>query len=170
MDKQEIKNKTLLIISGGLEAVPGIQQAKNMGLHIVVSDRSPKAPGFEIADNHLIADTYNINATVAEALHYHKTVRPIDGVICIASDVPLTVATVSQKLGLPGISIETAKLASDKLAMKECFLKKVFVAPSAKVARNRGLIWINRIARKKFGPGVYLKEESDIIVRRKNHK
>lgn len=136
MDKQEIKNKTLLIISGGLEAVPGIQQAKNMGLHVVVSDRAPNAPGFEIADNHLIADTYNIDATVAEALHYHKTVRPIDGVICIASDVPLTVATVAQKLGLPGISIETAKLASDKLAMKECFLKKEISIPWFSTVRS----------------------------------
>jgi hypothetical protein len=118
LDKQKIKNKTLLIISGGLEAVPGIQQAKNMGLHVVVSDMNPNAPGSKIADNFLIADTYNIDDTVAAALHYHKTVRPIDGVICIASDVPLTVASVAHRLGLPGISIETAKLASDKLAMK----------------------------------------------------
>jgi biotin carboxylase len=121
--------KTLFIVSGGLEAVPGIQRAKDMGLHVVVSDLNPNAPGFKIADDCLLADTYSVEDTFAAALHYHKTVRPIDGVICIASDVPLTVATVSQKLGLPGISIETAKLSSDKLAMKECFLKKGISIP-----------------------------------------
>ena len=61
------------------------------------------------------------DATVAAARRYHKPVRPIDGVICIAAAVPLTVATVAEALGLPGISVETARLSQDKLAMKRCF-------------------------------------------------
>jgi biotin carboxylase len=46
-------------------------------------------------------------------------VRPIDGVMCIASDVPLTVAGVAEALGLPGIPVEAARLAMDKLTMKQ---------------------------------------------------
>ena len=57
----------------------------------------------------------------------------------------------------------------EKIIKEEYFLKKEFVAPSAKVARNRGLIWINRLARNKFGPGVYLTEETDIVVKRKKN-
>ena len=30
--------RTLWIVSGGAEAVPGIRHAKSMGLHVVVSD------------------------------------------------------------------------------------------------------------------------------------
>ena len=115
--------KTLWIISGGTEAVLGIQRAKEMGLHVVVSDMNPEAPGFALADDCIIASTYDVEATVAAAEKYHRTVRPIDGVICIAADVPLTVASVATALGLPGISIETAKLASNKVAMKQCFAK-----------------------------------------------
>jgi biotin carboxylase len=122
-------NKTLFIVSGGAESIPGIQRAKDMGLHVVVSDINPHAPGFEIADDSVIADTYGVKDTIAEALHYHKTVRPIDGVMCIASDVPLTVASVAHALGLPGITIETAQLAGDKLAMKERFVEKEISIP-----------------------------------------
>ena len=122
-------NKTLFIVSGGAESIPGIQRAKNMGLHVVVSDINPQAPGFEIADDRVIADTYGVEDTIAAALHYHKTIRPVDGVMCIASDVPLTVASVAHALGLPGISIETALLASDKLGMKERFAEKGLSIP-----------------------------------------
>jgi biotin carboxylase len=111
----------LLIVSGGVEALPGIQIAKNMGLHVVVSDMNPDAPGFAIADDRLVASTYDVQATVAAATRYHQQVRPINGVMCIASDVPLTVSSVADALGLPGIPVESAQLATDKFAMKQRF-------------------------------------------------
>jgi biotin carboxylase len=113
--------KTLLIVSGGVQATHGIKRAKDMGCHVVVSDKDPNAPGFAIADDRLLASTYDVEETVAAAEHYHRTVRPIDGVITIACDVPLTVASVAARLGLPGISVESATLAQDKLAMKRRF-------------------------------------------------
>ena len=114
-------DKTLWIVSGGAEAVPGIQRARAMGLHVVVSDVNPSAPGFAVADEAVLADTYDVDATIAAATKYHKTARPIDGVMCMAADVPLTVASVAAALGLPGIPIESARLAADKLAMKQAF-------------------------------------------------
>ena len=92
-----------------------------MGLHVIVSDLNPNAPGFSVSDDQLFASTYDVEATVAAARNYHERVRPLDGVMCIASDVPLTVARVAAELGLPGIPIESAMLAMDKLAMKERF-------------------------------------------------
>jgi len=121
--------RTVLIISGGNEAVPGIRRAKDMGLHVVVSDMNPKAPGFAIADDKIIASTYDVEATLSAAKDYHKKVRPIDGVICIASDVPLTVASVAAELGLPGIPVEAARLASDKILMKNRFQEKGIAIP-----------------------------------------
>lgn len=122
-------NKTLLIISGGTEAVPGILKAKEMGLHVVVSDYNPKAPGFEYADDRIIASTYDVAETVTAALEYHENIRPIDGVISIASDVPLTVASVAERIALPGLAIETARLASDKLAMKDKLVEEGIPVP-----------------------------------------
>ena len=122
-------NKTILIISGGAEAVPGIQLAKKLGLKVVVSDANPNAPGFEFADHKLIVSTFDVDATVMAATKFHNNVSPIDGVICIASDVPLTVAKVADELKLPGISIASATLATDKLAMKNRFLKDKIPVP-----------------------------------------
>ena len=111
--------RALWIVSGGAEAVPGIQRARAMGLHVVVSDMNPKAPGFAVASEGVVANTYDVEGTVAAATEYHGSRRPIDGVMCMAADVPVTVASVAAALGLPGISIRAARLAADKLAMKQ---------------------------------------------------
>src|SRR5262249_7360653 len=60
--------------------------------------------------------------TAAAAERFHRTIQPIHGVLCVAADAPLTSATVAERLHLPGISVATAKLACDKLAMKRRFV------------------------------------------------
>jgi biotin carboxylase len=109
---------TILVVSGGVEAVPGIRRARELGLHVVVSDGSPDAPGLRAADDRLLTSTYDVAATVAAARRYDREVRPLDGVLCIASDVPVTVAAVAAALDLPGVPLEAARRSSDKLAMK----------------------------------------------------
>jgi biotin carboxylase len=113
--------KTLLIVSGGVEAADAALKAKEMGYTVVVSDRDHEAPGFAHADSCLIADVYGANETAAAAERYHRKIRKIDGVICVAADAPVTAATVAQRLGIPGLSLASAELASDKLAMKRRF-------------------------------------------------
>ncbi|MDE2135186.1 MAG: ATP-grasp domain-containing protein [Alphaproteobacteria bacterium] len=114
-------SKTLLIVSGGVEAADAALRAKQMGLHVVVSDINPEAPGFAHADSRLIADVYGPQETAAAAQRYSRKVRRIDGVICVAADAPLTTAAVCERLALPGLSRASAELACDKLAMKRRF-------------------------------------------------
>ncbi|MGD0143571.1 MAG: ATP-grasp domain-containing protein [Rhizomicrobium sp.] len=113
--------KTLLIVSGGIEAADAAKRAKEMGYYVVVSDRDTEAPGFAFADSCLLADVYGADETAAAAERFSRKIRRIDGAICVAADAPMTVAAVSKKLGLGGISFQSARLASDKLAMKERF-------------------------------------------------
>ena len=82
--------RTLLFVSGGIEAVPAIARAKQMGLRVAVSDGAADAPGMRLADERIVASTYDVEGTVAAA----RRVR-LDGVICVASDVPQTVAGVA---------------------------------------------------------------------------
>jgi len=114
--------KTIWIVGGGVESIPGIRLAKKLGLNVVVSDGNPNAPGLKFADKSIIASTYDIEGTVNAAYEYHQNVNPIDAVICIATDVPLTVASIAEKLSLPGITTETARKCSDKFLMKETLL------------------------------------------------
>ncbi len=109
---------TLLVISGGVEAVPGIRRAQEMGVFVVVSDGANDAPGFSMADDSIRVSTYDVDGTVKAASEYSDRQRRIDGVMSIASDVPVTVAGVADALGLAGPSLETARLVADKVAMK----------------------------------------------------
>jgi biotin carboxylase len=113
--------KTLWVVGGGTEAVPGIKVAKSMGLKVALSDGDSQAPGKEFADYFYCADTYSLEDTLnAIKKHIQKT-EVIDGIIALAADVPSTIAYVCHALNLPGQSIETAKLSSNKLFMKEKF-------------------------------------------------
>lgn len=118
-----MSQKTLLIVSGGVEAADAAIRAKAMGLTVVVSDRDPEAPGFAHADSCLIADVYGPDETAAAAERYNRKIRKIDGVICVAADAPLTAAAVCERLGIPGLSRQAATLACDKLAMKQQFAR-----------------------------------------------
>ena len=121
--------RCLWLVSGGMEAIPGVKKAKELGLHVVVSDGNPKAPAFSFADDSFVVSTYDIERTVNLALDYHHKVRRIDGVLSVGADVPLTVASIADKLGLPGISLATARLSSDKLEMKRCFERSKIPIP-----------------------------------------
>jgi biotin carboxylase len=114
---------TLLIVSGGQEAVAGIQRARDLGHYVVVCDGDNDAPGFKYANERLLASTYDVAKCVAEAQRFHSSLRKIHGVLSVAADVPMTVAAVAHALGLRGIDMGSAILSSDKLLMKQKFSK-----------------------------------------------
>lgn len=122
-------NKTFLFISAGLEAVPAILRARELGLYVVATDADSNAPGFKYTDQKLIADTYDIAQTLQVVTQFHAQIRPIDGVLCVAADVPKTVSAVAKELGISGISAHSAFLVSDKLAMKQQFAKDQVLIP-----------------------------------------
>ena len=114
---QGVAAPTLLVVSGGGEAVPVIIEAKRLGLRVLVMDGDPAAPGFRYADVGLLASIDDPDGAVEAARAYAGRSR-IDGVLAVAADVPMTAAAVADALGLPGVPLATAALAADKLAMK----------------------------------------------------
>lgn len=109
----------LWVLSAGSEACPVIRRAQELGLRVVASDRNPDAPGMQLADHSIVASVYHPEETLAAALAFAARVGPPDGVLCAAADAPLTVARLCEAFNLPGVSTETGRLTSDKLAMKE---------------------------------------------------
>ncbi|HAH11104.1 MAG TPA: phosphoribosylglycinamide synthetase [Alphaproteobacteria bacterium] len=159
-----MRERTLLIVSAGVEAVHGIRRAKELGLRVIVSDRDTSAPGFAYADDGFEASTYDPQATADAAEDYARRCGPISGVITIGADVPLTVATVAARLGLPGISLEAARLAQDKLAMKARLAQQGIPVPAFAAIPNldalkrhtdtRGLGYVLKPADSRGGRGV----------------
>jgi biotin carboxylase len=167
--------KTLLIISGGIEAADAAMRARDMGLYVVVSDIDPNAPGFAYAHDRLIADVYGPQETLRAAERYVRECHRIDGVLCVAADAPVTAALIAERLKLPGISVTSAKLACDKLAMKrrfkECgvpvpwFAAVASAAELAAVVAERGTDLVIKPVDSRGSRGVQrLSREADLAV------
>ena len=128
--------KTLLIIGAGREQIPAYQIAKKMGLTVIGTDRNPNAPAFDFADKKLICSTRDANHTLETVLEFSKK-KSINGVMTIANDVPFTVALVANTLSLPGISLQSARYASNKILMKNQFVKHGVPTPKLEILRNK---------------------------------
>ena len=111
--------KTLLLVSGTEPAIAGALREKGHGLAVVDGDH--QAPAFATADSCLIADVWQAGDCAAAAERYNRKIRKLDGVL-LAADAPLTAASVSARLRLPGQPLHVAELANDRLSMKRAFL------------------------------------------------
>lgn len=109
--------KRLLIIGASVLQLPAIQKAKEMGLHVGVVDFNPEAIGIPYADEY-----FNVSTNDEEGVYQIAKVFGADGIITLATDMPMrSVAYATQKLGLAGISYDTAVKATDKGEMIKAF-------------------------------------------------
>ncbi len=109
--------KKIMIIGASVLQLPGILKAKEMGLYVGVADYNPKAIGIQYADEFFNASTMDEEAVLAAALQFNP-----DGIMTLATDMPMRgVAKVAEKLGLSGISYDTALKATDKFEMIKAF-------------------------------------------------
>ncbi len=122
-------NKNILFIGAGPEMEPGIKWAKEMGLTVIATDMNPNAIGFRYADYSEVVSTKDIEKTMQIARIYHNKIG-LHGVMTLASDVPLTVASVAEELSLPGISVSAAQCLQNKLLMKRKLLNKGIPIPN----------------------------------------
>ena len=108
--------KRLMVLGAGYLQRPAIIKAKELGLDVIAVDMNPDAPGFRVPDiKKEIISTIDIPG-VMKAAEKHQ----IDGIMTLASDMPMqTVAAVCRKMGLVGISQETALLATNKAYMRD---------------------------------------------------
>ncbi|GIL41466.1 ATP-grasp domain-containing protein [Roseiterribacter gracilis] len=135
----------LWAIGAGMESAPGLRRAKALGFTTIAADGNPDAPGFADVDHRVVMSTYDATGMAQAALDWQRThTKKIDGVIAMSTDVPVTVATVIEALGLPGISVASAKLAADKLAMKDALsahgVRVPWYAPVASVDELRDIV------------------------------
>jgi biotin carboxylase len=106
--------KTVLFVGAGRHQRRAIQRAKELGLRVAAVDRNPDALGLAEAEIARVVDYADADAVV-KALGRVK----LDGVLTVSADsaVPV-VAEIAERLGLPGIGIETAHLMTHKVAMR----------------------------------------------------
>lgn len=107
--------KKLMIMGAGIYQVPLIKTARKMGIRTIVVSIPGEYPGFQFADQICYENTIDYNAVLDVARQ-----EKIDGIVTAGTDVAvITIGKVCDTLGLKGISFEAARIASNKLEMKE---------------------------------------------------
>lgn len=108
--------KIIVLLGGGIEGLPIIQRARNMGLRVVVVDGDPQAIGMRLAyEDRTVASCYDPVATVAAL---HQMGLRYNGALSCATDTPHVAAAVAHAFGLPGLMPKAAALSVDKHSQK----------------------------------------------------
>lgn len=109
--------KKIMILGAGVYQVPLIKSAKERGLYVIVASIAGNYPGFALADK-----VYYENTTDFEKILEISQEEKIDAIATTGTDVAMiTVGYVCENLGLPGLSLEAAKKATNKAYMKQAF-------------------------------------------------
>ena len=109
--------KKLLIIGASILQLPAIKRAKELGYYVGVIDYDPNAVGIAYADEYFNVSTIDIEGVAQTA----EAFRP-DGIMTLATDMPMrSIAAACERLGLPGISFDTAVKSTDKGEMIKAF-------------------------------------------------
>lgn len=120
--------KKILIVCGGVHQVPIVKKAKELGYEVVNSNLYENSPSFKYADHTAVIDVLDYKKNFECAKKYD-----VDGVIAEQNELSIyTVAYVSEKLGLPSITTERAKLFTNKYLMRRFCEKNGFPYPRYK--------------------------------------
>lgn len=105
---------TILFLGASVSQLAAIRQARTSGWRVVAVDADPRAVGFAEADAAEAVDFTDVDR-VLEVARRHR----VDAVVAISTDRAVPVAAaVADRLGLPGIGTETARVMTDKAAMR----------------------------------------------------
>lgn len=122
-----MKKRSIIILGAGVMQIPLIRKAREMGLFVIVTDRNPDAEGFACADLSVALDIKDAKAHVLWALENSEKYN-ISGVVA-GADVAITAASISDALGLPGITVEVAERSNNKWLMKQRWLRDGIATP-----------------------------------------
>ena len=127
--------KRLLVVGASVLQVPAIKKAKEMGLQVAVADYDPRAVGIQYADRY-----FNVSTIDQEGVYQAAKAFGADGMMTLATDMPMrAVAYACRRLGLAGISYETAVRATDKGEMIRAFEAAGVAHPMYRIARGGAL-------------------------------
>ena len=109
--------KKLLIIGASILQLPAIKRAKELGYYVGVIDYNPNAIGIPFADEYFNVSTIDVEGVAKTAEEFAP-----DGIMTLATDMPMrSIAVACERLGLPGISYDTAIKSTDKGEMIKAF-------------------------------------------------
>ncbi len=120
--------KSILVIGGGELGLNQVKWAKEVGFHVIVTDKNPNAPGLADADLGLTIDATDVASLAAFALANQAKFN-IRAIYCGNDFGLVSVAVVSHVLKLPGNPVEAILRSLDKKLMKTRWLEDNISTP-----------------------------------------
>lgn len=131
-------SKKVMIVGASAWQVPIIQKAKELGYEVGVVDFNPNAVGIKYADRFF-------NVSTIDAIGVCKAAEKFgaSGITTVATDMPMrAIAYTCDRLGLIGISEETALNATDKARMIKKFEEYNVPHPRYLIIEDKNIEWI----------------------------
>jgi biotin carboxylase len=128
--------KTLLVLGGGVDQIPGFLKAKEMCIYTIALDGNKECAGKKFADEFYQVSIKHFEQIEAFLKNYTK--RQIDGVIAFGVDIPLIIAKTANLLDVNyTISEQSATLSENKLLSKELLdLLHINIPPYKKIKQS----------------------------------
>jgi biotin carboxylase len=130
------RKKYILILGASSDQTFMIKTAKDMGLGTVVLDGNKNAPGLNIADIAEPLDFSQINKTIDFVSDLKQKHINLCGVNTMGSDIPDIVSKISRYFKWIGPNEQTAQIATNKLKMKQHFIRGGIQVPLFKLVQN----------------------------------
>ena len=123
--------KKIMILGGGVNQVPLIKKAKELGLYVVICSNKNNVPGIALSDGYYQVDAINPELLIKVG----KKERP-DGILTNSEPLFVSEANAAEKLGLRCMSVESTKLYKNKFLMREFCHEHGIPSPQYRRCKN----------------------------------
>ncbi len=128
-------NKNLLILGAGVDQIPGIKKARELGIYTISLDGNPNASGKILSD-----EFYEVNIKDYDCIEKFLksySLKKIDGVIAYGVDIPTIIAKTANFLGVNyTIPLDSAIISEDKYESKVFMSKNNIPIPKYSLVQS----------------------------------
>ena len=126
--------KTVIVLPGSFWQIPIIQKSQSMGYRTLVINPSEDSPTFPYADGHLQSDIFDVEKVIQYCMR-----EKADAVISEECDIAMPlIAELGEKLSLFTLDKESARLFTDKSAMREFCENEHIPSPEYRICETVG--------------------------------
>ena len=121
------------VLTGGSRSQLGLlEQARALGHEVCVVDGSDRAPLLAEADHAIVRSFTDVNGVIGEL--QARGIEPVAVATMGSDQAVLPTAQLAERLGLPGLPVDTARTVADKRRMRAAFERAKVRCPKGREA------------------------------------
>jgi biotin carboxylase len=123
------------VLTGGSRSQLGLlEQARALGHEVCVVDGSERAPLLAEADHAIVRSFTDVNGVIGDL--EARGIEPVAVATMGSDQAVLPTAQLAERLGLPGLPVETARTVADKRRMRAAFERARVRCPKGREAAS----------------------------------